>query len=475
MALKQNNLAEATTELGFPAETNIPLQQEVELEDGTKVMVNGITPEMLAVKLGITYKTPGEPFVTSDGTVLNGVCQEYNENLEPDFETITLGGSYKFKLKQRLNIIDDMSDEELAEFFSIPDNSVFIGIGNMESGLGLSTMYVDNMLVIAASFDKDSERIAMIYMTPSIAQTMGFDEAGWYSINQETQYEPISIDEFVLDEIDNIQNNVSATPASLSEYASEKLDWLLVSAKSVQPKTLVSITVTTPPTKTEYKTGDLFDPTGMVVTATYDDNSTKIITDYTYSPSGELAETDTEITISYTKGEVTKTAEQAITVTKSLDVITFTKGKSYKFNYKAIADFIEAKLTEQGIYDSIKMFSTIAWGCGDNPPTINLGIEHGLFQEDEPTGIVETPEEEIAFGTDYGAICGVLSASWTSEDSFENLIEILKLSDVVYSTYIDNEEVTFTPSETITVNLMNSNLLESFTINENINWIEQVN
>lgn len=80
MALKQNNLAESTTELGFPAETNIPLQQEVTLEDGTKVMINGITPAMLATKLGITFKTPGEPYTTSDGTVLTGVCQKYNDD-----------------------------------------------------------------------------------------------------------------------------------------------------------------------------------------------------------------------------------------------------------------------------------------------------------------------------------------------------------------------------------------------------------
>lgn len=37
----------------------------------------------------------------------------------------------------------------------------------------------------------------------------------------------------------------------------------------------------------------------MVVTATYSDDSTAVVTDYTYSPSGALATTDTEVVVSY--------------------------------------------------------------------------------------------------------------------------------------------------------------------------------
>ena len=75
---------------------------------------------------------------------------------------------------------------------------------------------------------------------------------------------------------------------------------------------LVSIAVTTPPTKVNYQSGDTFDPTGMVVTATYDDETTEEITDYTYEPSS-LAIGDSIITISY-EG---KTTTQAITVIKN--------------------------------------------------------------------------------------------------------------------------------------------------------------
>lgn len=44
------------------------------------------------------------------------------------------------------------------------------------------------------------------------------------------------------------------------------------------PVTLVSIAVTTPPTKITYAIGDELDITGMVVTGTYSDFSTKVET-----------------------------------------------------------------------------------------------------------------------------------------------------------------------------------------------------
>lgn len=80
-------------------------------------------------------------------------------------------------------------------------------------------------------------------------------------------------------------------------------------------KEVSSIAVTTAPTKTSYTAGESFDATGMVITATYKDATTKAVTDYTVSPSGALATTDTEVTITYSEGGATKTTTQAITVT----------------------------------------------------------------------------------------------------------------------------------------------------------------
>jgi len=86
-----------------------------------------------------------------------------------------------------------------------------------------------------------------------------------------------------------------------------------------EEKTLSEIVIEKAPTKTKYTVGEKFDKTGMVVKAKYSDNSSKEITDYKYAPDGELKETDTKITISYTENEVTKTVEQKITVSKVIE------------------------------------------------------------------------------------------------------------------------------------------------------------
>ena len=77
---------------------------------------------------------------------------------------------------------------------------------------------------------------------------------------------------------------------------------------------LVSIAITTPPNKTLYKVGDFFDTTGMIVTATYDNGVSKSVYGYTYQPNGMLEIGDTTITVSYTKGGVTKQASLTIEI-----------------------------------------------------------------------------------------------------------------------------------------------------------------
>lgn len=69
-------------------------------------------------------------------------------------------------------------------------------------------------------------------------------------------------------------------------------------------KTVKSIEITTPPTKTEYMAGDKFDPKGMVVTAVYDDNSEAVlpVTGYTIFYGDKLTQGQTDVTIQYNDG-----------------------------------------------------------------------------------------------------------------------------------------------------------------------------
>lgn len=73
---------------------------------------------------------------------------------------------------------------------------------------------------------------------------------------------------------------------------------LKVSFTPTEAKSLSGIEITTPPDKTDYQTGDRFDPAGMVVTAHYDDGSSETVTGYTVSPE-EMAADTTVVTVAY--------------------------------------------------------------------------------------------------------------------------------------------------------------------------------
>ena len=81
---------------------------------------------------------------------------------------------------------------------------------------------------------------------------------------------------------------------------------------------LASISIISPPAKTAYLVGERFDPAGMEIQAVYSNGAVATATGWLCTPSGELTEEDTKITVRYTEQGVTKTAEVAIEVKSSL-------------------------------------------------------------------------------------------------------------------------------------------------------------
>ena len=110
---------------------------------------------------------------------------------------------------------------------------------------------------------------------------------------------------------------------------------------------LESIAITTPPENITYLPGEVFDPAGMVVTASYSNGATLTATGWTYSPSGALPEGTSEVEIIYTEAGVTKTAVQAITVERGTISVPTVSG-SLTYNGQA------QSLTLTG-YDADKM------------------------------------------------------------------------------------------------------------------------
>ena len=77
-------------------------------------------------------------------------------------------------------------------------------------------------------------------------------------------------------------------------YFKNDSGYLMAFGRSVE-----KIEVTTMPQKTQYAAGETFDKTGMVVTATLLDGSTRDVTDMVSAPAGTLADGTTEITLQF--------------------------------------------------------------------------------------------------------------------------------------------------------------------------------
>ena len=156
-------------------------------------------------------------------------------------------------------------------------------------------------------------------------------------------------------------------------------------------KTVSSIAVTTPPSKTVYTEGESFDKTGMVVTATYSDNTTQAVTDYKVDKT-VLAVGDTAVTITY-EG---KTCTQAITVNAKEEErvvkVTFTEpdtgaylnlydnGKLYIMEGTASETPFDWKLGDDGLIsvDAGAMSAYVSFTVYKSNGYVYLGVDQSM-------------------------------------------------------------------------------------------------
>ena len=148
---------------------------------------------------------------------------------------------------------------------------------------------------------------------------------------------------------------------------------------SVEKNTVTELKIKTPPTKTDYKEGQSFDKTGMVIEATYKDGSTKTISDYTIEDGNNVKSNQTKVTISY--GE--KIVEQSITVTPNpLVEITVTKAPD-KTKYVIGQNFDKTGMVVTGTYQD-----------GDTNEIIDYTIENGTALSKGQTSVTIKYEEK---------------------------------------------------------------------------------
>ena len=156
-----------------------------------------------------------------------------------------------------------------------------------------------------------------------------------------------------------------------------------VSTSSDEPDTpetpavnLSSIAVTGTPASSLYFVGDSLDTTGLTVTATYSDGSSKAVTGFSVATFSEVnLGTEQTLTISYTEGSVTKTADVSGTIyvaasgakpTESPVALTDYSGTLADGTYYKFGDFPQtiSALTGDGAYTAEPVYN--GWYLGSD-------------------------------------------------------------------------------------------------------------
>ncbi len=154
----------------------------------------------------------------------------------------------------------------------------------------------------------------------------------------------------------------------------------------------------TPPVKTEYEIGEQFSSDGMIVYAVYGDGSRQILTYGSYTVSGfDSSEAGTKyITVSYTEGDITETAEFEVTVKEDTDEPIETPVN--KDNLKAVLDAakeIGPKGYTEESYTALQQAIQDAQEVYDNPDATQADVDNAASELGEALrGLVEDTGNE---------------------------------------------------------------------------------
>ena len=244
----------------------------------------------------------------------------------------------------------------------------------------------------------------------------------------------------------------------------------LTASVPVKLNLVTSIAVTTLPDKVAYTEGDLFNPAGMVVTATYADGTTKATDAYSYAPMRRMEVGDTEITISYTGSDGAETLQPVkinITVTED----TTDKG-DYIIAYVSYSEEGAFVTGDEGTllsYAPVKVYDRDGLG-GYNMGDAFAAL-HDQYYSGGSDGYQDSATGWISkfWGVTTGNVSYTLNHSWVfgtmTEIEEGDLLDIYLYKDLTYYsdlyTWFDsreysadaNTEYTFTVNG---LNLMNS-------------------
>ena len=212
---------------------------------------------------------------------------------------------------------------------------------------------------------------------------------------------------------------------------------------------LASIAITTPPAKTTYTAGETFDPAGMVVEATYSNGAKAVATGYSYTPSTALTDGITTVTIQYTEGGITKTAEQAITVVHRLEGIAITTQPS-KTVYEYGDSFASAGMVVTATYSDGA--TAAVTGYTTSPSTLSKVGEQTVTVSYTERGVTKTTTLSVMVERKSIAIVPSQRGTLTYTGSAQSPIwsnynaEQMTIGGVTSGTNAGSYNATFTPT-----------------------------
>ncbi len=270
-----------------------------------------------------------------EGTIVGGASGQYNFASNAASQTVSL----TLKERSTWGAISYVKDGELTvpedfpyDTFSLKGGVIFVGgwgdaYGN-HRGISYETGKAPNLNALA--------RTGYLGKLPDInipieATTAPISEIVLNTENVKTDYYSgdrfdaanLTVTAKYEDGTEQIATNYSVSPETLTaETDKVTITYRGKTAEipvTVTAPKVTSIEITAAPAKTTYTEGETFSPSGMKITAVYENGKRAETSEYSYSPNRELTADDTEMIISYTGEDAAETlaaAVQPITVNK---------------------------------------------------------------------------------------------------------------------------------------------------------------
>ena len=337
--------------------------------------------------------TPGEKTVTvSYGTIEKQFTVTYIKKIITKIEVMTAPSKTVYDEGEEFDTtgmvvkatyndgsISEVSDYDVGNISGYGDVDIEISY----AGLKTSTTIKVRKIVKSINLDKDK---AEIYEKEKITLTAEFVPSD--ADNKELVW--TSSDETVATvnengEIKGVGEGTANIKASIKGYDSV----YAVCEVSVSPIYVNDIEITQLPTKTVYKKGEVFDPTGMVVNFVYNNGSKSECDDYTI---GEMVGVG-DINVAITWGDYSKSVQVSVVTITDIEI----SHKPTKTRYKEGEAFDPTGMVVNFVYENGEKSECTDYSIGNmsGVGNVNITITWGDYSKNIQVSVVKISDIEI--------------------------------------------------------------------------------